>query len=209
MTENMNVVVDGIEYNIQLLPIDVSWARVTNVGLLPYQDKSPSFEEWEADGKRFRQLDRMLPWLMGDWLNYGEKKWGDTYTQAMDEWGYSMSRLATCAWVCRQIPFYRRRQELSFGHHEIVASLDPKLQDGWLHMAIDNGYSILDLKDKIAGRPIISDGEVYWYVRLKDFLARIQKETPALKERLAGIVDFDGLDALIADLEKNRGEIHE
>ena len=45
------------------------------------------------------------------------------YSQALDETEYSYQTLANDKWVAGQIEFCRRRQNLTWSHHEVVASL--------------------------------------------------------------------------------------
>ena len=48
-------------------------------GLVINQD--PTFEQWQAFGRRLFEMGNAVQWATGDWLVYGEAKgdWGETY----------------------------------------------------------------------------------------------------------------------------------
>lgn len=178
--------------------LQIEWALVTETGLVI--EEQPDYDRWVKDGRRLLKLERMIPWAIGDWVNYGERRWGDMYTTALEETDYSYSRLSTFAYVCRKVEFCRRRQELSFSHHEAVASCTPDLQDDWLEKAIDTGWSVQDLEDKVAGRLTRDAGDVWWAMKLRSFVKKLFSEAPALRDSLNEIVDFVALDKLIEEL---------
>ena len=47
-----------------------------------------TFEEWTAIGNTLQQVGASLNWWIGDWLNYGERKWGEMYAQAVEVTGW-------------------------------------------------------------------------------------------------------------------------
>lgn len=55
---------------------------------------------------------------LGDWLNYGENAYGEMYSQVMDETGFSLQTLTNDKYVASKIEIYRRREILSWSHHE-------------------------------------------------------------------------------------------
>ena len=52
----------------------------------------PSFDEWESVGAFLHQVDGAVQWWIGDWLNYGEKAYGEKYSQALDVAGRELRR---------------------------------------------------------------------------------------------------------------------
>jgi len=87
-------------------------------------------------------------WL-GDLLNYGEAAYGEKYSQAIDATGLSYSTLANVASVAKRVPISRRREDLTFGHHEAVAKLEPQQQVDWLEHAAVTGTRRDDLRTQI------------------------------------------------------------
>jgi hypothetical protein len=121
--------------------------RVTSLGLI-LRDV-PEYDEWCAMGLQLQGLARSIHWLAGDWLNIGEREYGETYVQAIDATGYSAQTLMNDKWVASRIEISRRRENLSHGHHCEVASQPEEVQDYWLDQAEMNGWSRDDLRKAI------------------------------------------------------------
>lgn len=143
--------------------IDAPGFFVTPTGLLI--NGNPSFEEWAQFGRQASLAERAIHWAVGDWLNYGEARWGEMYAQAMDETGFEYSTLSTDKWLAGRIEFCRRRQNLSWGHHAEVGALDPDEQEDWLDYAEAEGLSVHELRKAIKGKPHVahSTGNNEWY----------------------------------------------
>jgi hypothetical protein len=84
-----------------------------------------SYEEWALVG-------RAVAWAVGDWLNKGERDYGEAYTQAVDLTGYTPEYLANLKYVAGRVDISRRREHLSLSHHQSVAKLAPDEQEEWL-----------------------------------------------------------------------------
>ena len=87
-----------------------------------------SFEDWLACGRFLHKYNESIHFCIGDWLNYGELHWGETYRQAVLAFGFNVQTLRNDKWVAGRVPSERRKPELSFSHHEVVASLHPERQ---------------------------------------------------------------------------------
>lgn len=100
-------------------------------------------------GSTLRQIERSVMWWIGDWLNFGERKYGEAYAQAIDatEWPYQT--LANAAYVANRVEFSRRRENLSWSHHAEVASLPPEEQSQWLEKAKSSSLSVMRLRDEV------------------------------------------------------------
>lgn len=90
-----------------------------------------------------------MHWWLGDWLNYGERKYGETYAQAVESTGFDVQTLKNDAWAAESIESFRRRDDLTFGHHAEVASLAPDKQDEWLGLAEANKWPLATLRQQI------------------------------------------------------------
>ena len=110
------------------------------------------FEKWESIGKTLRRVQGCVMWWIGDWVRWGEAQYGEKYSQALDETDYAYGTIANSVWVCGQIEASRRREELSFGHHQEVAKLEAGLQNSWLKMAVDEKWSVKDLRAAMKGK---------------------------------------------------------
>lgn len=107
------------------------------------------FEQWEEVGCTLRQIERSAKWWVGDWLMYGERRYGETYAQAVDVTGQEIKSLQNAVWVSSRVESSRRREDLSWGHHAEVASLLPDEQSAWLETASTNRLSVMRLRDEV------------------------------------------------------------
>ena len=90
-------------------------------------------------------------WWWGDALAYGEKNYGSTYTQALEESGYAYQSLAQAKAVSQRIQFSSRYKNLSWSHHAEVAMAidDPIDRAVWLKRAETEGMSKSELRKAI------------------------------------------------------------
>lgn len=101
---------------------------------------------WVALGRRLGRISRSNQWWLGDWLLYGTAKWGEKYVEAAKITGYDVRSLANMASLAGCFEMSRRRDDLSWSHHAVVAALDPGEQDRWLDMASAERLSVADLR---------------------------------------------------------------
>ncbi len=109
----------------------------------------PTFEEWKKCGEFLKQAEKSVQFWIGDWLNYGEHRWGEMYTQAIEITGQEYKTVRNEKWVSSKIELSRRRDNLSFSHHAEVAQLEPEEQDYWLDKAEEEGLSRNELRKAI------------------------------------------------------------
>src|SRR5262245_40086881 len=108
------------------------------VKLLPTQmvfERELSLGEWEQLGEQLRMIGEGVQWWVGDWLAYGEHAYGEKYQKAARVMHHSIQRMANWTWVAGKFETSRRRENLTYSHHELVAALPPKQQDYWLNVA--------------------------------------------------------------------------
>jgi len=101
---------------------------------------------WVAVGRRLGGISRSSQWWLGDWLRYGTAKWGEKYVEASRITGYDVRSLANMATLAACFEISRRRDNLSWSHHAVVAALHPAEQDRWLDMAAAERLSVADLR---------------------------------------------------------------
>src|SRR4030042_1838208 len=104
--------------------------EITAVGLGMPDDLT--FERWEQIGQTLRKIEGARLWWFGDWCNFGERKYGEKYSQALEAGDYEYGTLRDAAWVADRIELSRRRDNCSFSMHREVAPLDEADQDRWL-----------------------------------------------------------------------------
>ena len=62
-------------------------------------------------------------------------------------------------WVASRVPHSRRRAELPFTHHVLVAPLEFPEQRRWLQHAMDPRLSSRELRDAISAERALEDGD--------------------------------------------------
>lgn len=119
----------------------------------------PSYAEWEIALSVVCGIAKSCPWWIGDLLNLGEHTYGETYSQALAATGFDEGYLKNCKWVASHVEMSRRRDNLSFSHHQEVAPFDPEDQDKWLERAVKNHWSCKQLREAIQGERAEQEGE--------------------------------------------------
>lgn len=114
--------------------------------------ESLSFDEWSGVGRQLLGMERSVMWWIGDWLRFGERKYGEKYAQAADATGYSAGTLMNAKWVAESYETSLRNEKLPFGHHQVAASLPALERADVLQAAADNGWSVRDLRNEIKRR---------------------------------------------------------
>lgn len=117
-----------------------------------------TFEEWLAVGEQLQIAHRSILWWIGDFLAYGERRFGEDYAQAVADLGHSTETIRVAKWVSERVEPERRRAALSWSHHREVASLDPEKQARLLDAAEVDGWSSRRLHEEVQGgkRPEIA-----------------------------------------------------
>lgn len=114
---------------------------------------SMDYESWYRIGATLQQINRSLGWWIGDWLNAGEQKYGETYAQAIEWTDHSVETLRKYKAVSERIKPENRRADLSWTHHLIVAYMDPEEQIELLELAANLELSTSELRDLILLKP--------------------------------------------------------
>jgi hypothetical protein len=109
--------------------------------------ESVPFEEWLQFGQQLAVWERTFQFWVGDYLNHGERRYGEKYAQAVDPQQAETWR--HYAWVARSIEPCFRKHNLSYKHHEAVAPLEPSQQQEWLELAEKESLSVSDLRRRL------------------------------------------------------------
>jgi N6-adenosine-specific RNA methylase IME4 len=113
------------------------------------------FAEWERIGDSLAAVERTVGWWIGDWWAYGEHRYGER-AKAAAESRFAPQTLMNYAWVARTVESSRRREGLSFSHHEAVANLPRDEQELFLDRAAAEGLSRAELRKAIKVRAAAS-----------------------------------------------------
>ena len=112
-------------------------------------------EEWSPIGVKLGRVKDWVNFALGDWLNYGEAKYGEMYSQAASDTGMSEETLMILKYVASRVAPEIRIKDLTWSHHREVAKFPPEEQSRWLEKALKRSWSVRDLKDalkKAAGK---------------------------------------------------------
>lgn len=178
------------------------------------------FEDWKAIGERFGEATKRFSWALGDWLVYGGTNFrkripAELYEEAEKMTGIDRQSLLSLATVCRRIPIEQRIENLSFEHHEAIASIsNEERRNEWLKFVplLDSVPTKKILKLSIncfpdAPKIITSEdyaqrerkfGKDNYVPHLRSLQACLRKTTPsmdedeieALKADTRGLIDF-------------------
>jgi hypothetical protein len=120
---------------------------MTPTGIVVTSD--PTLDEWNAATTWAQRTEKASPWWVADLIEYGERVFGEKYSQALDCTDYTEQALKDITYVARNVAPSRRRHDVSFSHHREVAALPPTKQDEWLHRAWDKGLTVQALRHQI------------------------------------------------------------
>jgi hypothetical protein len=109
-----------------------------------------SFEDWVLLGRQLTEVGDSMAWWVGDWIEQGTVVYGGKYEEALRVMGLDLGTLKNYAMVARRFAeTSRRRDDLSFTHHQYVTSLAPEQADAWLASAVEHEWSAKALQDAL------------------------------------------------------------
>jgi hypothetical protein len=117
------------------------------IAWMPRRDLS--IADWVEQGRWLGALGRASGWWIGDWLRYGNARYGDKYAPTAAATGYDVQSLMNMAYVAGRFEVPRRREGLSFSHHAELAGLAPDEQDLWLDRAEAEAMSVRALRSEL------------------------------------------------------------
>lgn len=139
-------------------------ANVTHRSLSLY---GLSYATWEDGYKKLIEVEECGPFWVGDYLIWGEKTFGEQFSQALDE-DHAKTHLIY-KYVCSRIAPPRRREALSFSiHREVCRIEDESTQDKILDIAERDNLTVREVRELVKA----SRGEVKPAV---DYYAKFEK----------------------------------
>jgi hypothetical protein len=118
------------------------------------------YEDWELAGRRLSSLVNASAWCLGDWVIFGQDRYGDRYRRAVEAAGLDYQTIRNYAWVARRFPPTRRLAAVSFQHHAEVAALPADEQDRWLALCAEHHWSRNELRRQLRARRNSGSGNV-------------------------------------------------
>ena len=120
---------------------------LTRTSWLPREDIPLS--DWVDHGRRLGVIGRCVGWWVGDWLRYGNMKFGERYAWASRITGYDTQTLMNMVYVASAYDVSERRPNLSFSHHAELAALPAAERKRWLDQAEANRLSVRCLREEV------------------------------------------------------------
>ena len=108
-----------------------------------------TFEECQGVDEKLNKIEGSVQWWRGDLLNFAEQKYGQMYSQFLDEDNRNYQTLRIQKYVASRLEMFRRRNILSWSHHAEVAGLEPPEQDELLDKAEDKGWSFREMRKQV------------------------------------------------------------
>jgi hypothetical protein len=105
--------------------------------------------DWKALGVKIAIYSEATAWWLGDWLAFGQMKYGRRYREGIELTGLDYQTLRNYAMVARRFELSRRRDNLSFQHHAEVCALEDHDQDFWLELAAERRWSKTELRRRV------------------------------------------------------------
>lgn len=116
-------------------------------------DPTVTYDEWVEILGAVTLSARGANWWLGDMLVYGEEQWGTEKADAAMEPKVALAlgegTIRSCVWVSRAITPNRRRPDLSWSHHRVIAHFPPDQQMGWLGKTAREGWTCQELREAV------------------------------------------------------------
>lgn len=116
----------------------------TKTGLTLPEDLS--FEDWLLLAPKLRCIRDASLWWWGDYINFGERKYGEVYAQALEESDYSYGTLRNVSYLANTFELSRRRDNLPISFHQEVAALPLEDQNRLLDECENDGWTRNELR---------------------------------------------------------------
>lgn len=146
--------------------------------------------QWAAVGERIKGFVRVTPWIVGDWLNFGENSFGESYSQYADSCGYDPGSLASYQSVCRRFAPGMRDPDVSFSHYRLLAKIESDKEVAkWIKTIKEDNLSVSQLRAMLGG----GDGKEVSFTA---------SSGPKVTAKWVGTIDQDDAEAIEVYLKK-------
>jgi hypothetical protein len=104
---------------------------------------------WLAEGRYISKICTASNWWIGDWVRYGNQRYGQKYELAAKTTGYETKSLVNMVLVSSRFEIERRRPHISWSHHAELAALQPPAQEQWLDRLEREPMSVRSLRQEL------------------------------------------------------------
>lgn len=112
----------------------------------------PTYGDLEAALEFADEMEKRSPFWKGDLLNYAYSRvdWQGSIDAIVDRWALTPETLDNYRSVAKRVPAERRVRELSYGHHEAIASKPEAEQAEYLARAQKEHLTVSKLKQVVS-----------------------------------------------------------
>ena len=128
-------------------PLDYPGVNFTPVGLI--LPEGLPFARWQGIVETLPKIGDAVKWAIGDALHFGERKYGETYQQALDTGLGEYQTLRNLTYVAARFPLSRRRDNVKWWVYSEVTSLPDNQQEAILDYAAACQPSREELRAKL------------------------------------------------------------
>jgi N6-adenosine-specific RNA methylase IME4 len=112
--------------------------------------------DWINCGECLGKIETAVQWWLGDWWKFGENRQWGAGEEIADRIGVNYNTVIQYGVVAREFQFSERSPKLKWSHYLIVmAAVGHQIRLEWLERALNEGWSVNELKTKIARQAAI------------------------------------------------------
>jgi len=111
---------------------------------------------WLAEGRYISKVRSASNWWIGDWVRYGNGRYGQKYELAAKTTGYETKSLVNMVLVSSRFEPERRRAHIPWSHHAELAALRPAEQDDRLDRLEREAMSVRSLRQELKRTSVAS-----------------------------------------------------
>src|SRR3990167_10086589 len=138
--------------------VKIENCQITKTGL-KFSERL-TFEQWQEVGKQIQKIHGSIQWWIGDWLNFGEKKYGEMYTQAIEETGLDYDTLAQYKRISKVFEFTPRGVNLSWSAHRELELAPEEKRVELLERANKEMMTSREIKEIVKGMNVLPTPEL-------------------------------------------------
>jgi len=181
-----------------LVPEDVTpgySGDLTSTGYTPPADMS--FDQFSYEVGTTIGWAKIVNWVIGDLLRFGEDKWPDRYSQAILLTGKSEQHLYNVVWVSKVWRPHERHPDMSWSHHlELSGIRNDEERVYWINKAADEQWTREELRnarkelkehEELDKKEVVIPDDVHRNLRaaIADFMAVLSIQRPSKDQEMS------------------------
>ena len=111
-----------------------------------------TFKDWQLLADGINTFSGASMWILGDWLNYGEDRYGQEFSQFVDKLEYAQITQQEALRIARRFPKETRHGGLPWSYHQTVAGLATAEREVLLKESEINQWTREQLRDEMKAR---------------------------------------------------------